>query len=98
MFLLGGVFSAQFGMGAVYGAKVGLSVVQISTFVGSFYVGAMLLQYPLGWLSDRMDRRLLILAVAGLGGAASILGVAMGMNYWVLLTAAFIVGGTTNPL
>ena len=98
MFLLGGVFSAQFGMGAVYGAKVGLSVVQISTFVGSFYVGAMLLQYPLGWLSDRMDRRLLILAVAGLGGAASILGVAMGLNYWVLLTAAFIVGGTTNPL
>ena len=54
--------------------------------------------YGGGWLSDRMDRRLLILAVAGLGGAASILGVAMGLNYWVLLTAAFIVGGTTNPL
>ena len=98
MFLLGGVFAAQFGMGAVYGAAAGLSLAQISTFVGTFYVGALLLQYPLGWLSDRMDRRLLILLVAGLGGAASVLGMLLGGSFILLLTAAFIIGGTTNPL
>ncbi|MHA6262153.1 MFS transporter [Arenibacterium sp. CAU 1754] len=98
MFLLGGVFSAQFGMSAVYGAKAGLTLVQISTFVGAFYVGAMLLQFPLGWLSDRMDRRLLILVVAAFGGMASVVGMMLGGNFTLLLAAAFIIGGTTNPL
>lgn len=55
MFLLGGVFSAQFGMSAVYAASAGLTLTQISIFVATFYVGALLLQYPLGWFSDRMD-------------------------------------------
>jgi MFS family permease len=98
MFLLGGVFSAQFGMSAVYGAKAGLSVAQISIFVGTFYVGAMLLQYPLGWISDRMDRRLLILAVALVGGLASVMGMIMGGSYSFLLVSAFLIGGATNPL
>ena len=98
MLLLGSVFSAQFGMSAVYGAEAGLSVPQISIFVGTFYVGAMMLQYPLGWLSDRMDRRRLILIVAALGGAASLLGMMMGHHFAALLVSAFVIGGTTNPL
>lgn len=98
MFFLGGVFAAQFGMGAVYGAKAGLTVPQISIFVGAFYVGALVLQYPIGWMSDRMDRRLLILGVALLGGAASVLGMLLGGVFWLLLVAALIIGGTTNPL
>ena len=98
MFLLGGVFSAQFGMSAVYGAERGLSLAQISMFVSSFYIGATLMQYPLGWVSDRMDRRLLILAVAVVGGAGSLLGMFMGGVFPVLLVAAFFVGGMTNPL
>ncbi|PJE37144.1 MFS transporter [Pseudooceanicola lipolyticus] len=98
MFLLGSVFSAQFGMSAVYGAEAGLTVAQISFFVGSFYVGALLLQYPLGWLSDRMDRRVLILSVAALGGVGSLIGMVFGGVYPLLLIAAFVIGGTTNPL
>ncbi|MFC3614934.1 MFS transporter [Lutimaribacter marinistellae] len=98
MFLLGGVFSAQFGMGAVYGARAGLSLVEISTFVAAFYVGAMLLQYPLGWLSDRMDRRFLITLAAAFGGAGAVMGVISGGNFGLLLVAAFFIGGMSNPL
>ncbi len=98
MFLLGGVFASQFGMSAVYGAKAGLSVAQISIFVATFYIGAMLLQYPLGWISDRMDRRLLILCVAGLGGIGSCIGMIFGASFELLLTAAFLIGGLCNPL
>jgi len=39
MLLTGGVFAAQFGMAAVYGAEAGLSVGQISAFVASFLRG-----------------------------------------------------------
>ncbi len=98
MFLLGGVFSAQFGMAAVYGAKAGLTLIEISGFVASFYVGALVLQYPLGWLSDRMDRRLLILVAAALGGVAAMAGMLFGFTFPVLLSVAFIIGGMSNPL
>ncbi|MDQ2095246.1 MFS transporter [Rhodalgimonas zhirmunskyi] len=98
MVLLGLVFSAQFGMAAVYGAQAKLTLAQISMFVSAFYVGATLLQYPLGWISDRMDRRLLILGVSVLGGAGALIGALFGGYFPALLISAFIVGGTSNPL
>jgi len=98
MFLLGGVFSAQFGMAAVYGAEAGLSIAQISTFVATFYIAALLVQYPLGWLSDRMDRRLLILAVSAACAIGALIGMLFGGVFTLLLVAAFVVGGTSNPL
>ncbi|WP_323764955.1 MFS transporter [Marinovum sp.] len=98
MFLLGGVFSAQFGMAAVYGAETGLSLGQISMFVSAFYIGALVVQYPLGWLSDRMDRRMLILGAALVCGLGALLGALTGGYFPVLLVAAFMIGGMSNPL
>lgn len=98
MFLLGGVFSAQFGMAAVYGAEAGLKLGQISMFVAAFYIGALVVQYPLGWLSDRMDRRMLILAAALVCGLGAFLGAITGGYFPALLVAAFIIGGMSNPL
>jgi MFS family permease len=98
MFLLGGVFSAQFGMAAVYGAEAGLTVAQISMFVAMFFVGAVILQYPIGWVSDRMDRRTLIVIISLVGGSGSILGMLMGHEFTILLVSAFVVGGMSNPL
>jgi len=98
MLLLGSVFAALFGMGSVYASAIGLSVGQISTFIAAMFVGAMVFQYPIGWVSDRMDRRHLIFAVSLVGGAVSILGYLGGSNYHVLLFAVFIVGGCANPL
>ncbi|MEN8893134.1 MFS transporter [Planktotalea arctica] len=98
MFLLGGVFSAQFGMAAVYGGKAGLSIPQISILVSAFYVGALVMQYPIGWFSDRMDRRVLILATGILGGVAAFVAIFWGGNFNLLLASAFLVGGTSNPL
>ncbi|NNK77466.1 MAG: MFS transporter [Litoreibacter sp.] len=98
MMLLGSVFSAQFGMSSVYATEVGLSVGEISIFISSIFVGAMLLQYPIGWLSDRMDRRVLILIVAVLGAGASFLGWIGGQYFPALLAAGFVLGGMSNPL
>ena len=98
MFLLGGVFSAQFGMSAVYGMAAGLTIVQISMFVSSIYVGALLMQYPIGWFSDYVDRRVVILIVAAVGGAMSLAGFLFDHYFGALLVAAFVIGGTSNPL
>ena len=98
MFLLGGVFSAQFGMSAVYGMAAGLTIVQISMFVSSIYVGALLMQYPIGWFSDYIDRRVVILIVAAVGGVMSLVGFLFDHYFGVLLVVAFVIGGTSNPL
>ncbi|TCO69786.1 MFS transporter [Rhodovulum euryhalinum] len=98
MFLMGGVFSALFGMASVYGTNAGLSVPQISAFIATIYLGGLFLQYPIGWLSDRMDRRTLILAAAATGGAAAGAAMAMGGGFAALLAAAFVIGGMSNPL
>ena len=97
-FLLGGVFGAQFGMMAVYGAAVGMSIGEIALFASAIYVGGMLLQYPIGWLSDHMDRRLLIVSASLTGGVAALAVLPFSDNFTALLITAFVLGGTTNPL
>jgi MFS family permease len=98
MFIMGGVFSAQFAMAAVYGTVAGMSLGQISAFVASIYVGALLLQYPIGWISDRVDRRQLIMVVSITGGIGAVLGFVFESNFSLLLAASFLIGGMTNPL
>ena len=89
MLILGGVFSAQFGMSSVYAAQAGLSIGQISTFVATFFVGAVLLQYPIGWISDRMDRRTLIIYVAMVGTVGSLIGVAFWSSIRIFINISF---------
>lgn len=98
MFLLGGVFSAQFGMSAVYGSQIGLTVGQISLFVSVIYIAALVAQYPIGWLSDRIDRRILILWIGLIGGAGALIAFFIPANFTVILISAAILGGTSNPL
>ena len=98
MFLLGGVFAAQFGMSAVYGSRVGLSVGEISFFISAIYISALVLQYPIGWLSDRMDRRRLIIWIALLGGLGSLIAFLIPGYFVLIVISGAIVGGTSNPL
>ncbi len=98
MFLTGGIFAAQFGMASVYGSAAGMTLTQIGVWISTFYVAALVLQVPIGWLSDRMDRRILILGAAVVGAAGALVGVFGGGSFEALLVAAFLVGGTSNPL
>ncbi len=98
MILLGSIFSAQFGMSAVFAVKIGLSVRELTIFVATFYIGATLFQYPLGWMSDRMDRRVLILFVALAGSGGALFGWLFSSSFGMLLIAAALVGATSNPL
>ena len=98
IFLLGAVFSAMFGMAGVYGAMAGLTTSQLALFVSAIYTGGMLLQYPIGWLSDKMDRRKLVVAGAIVGAIGCLIGFLGIGGFNALLVAAFLVGGMSNPL
>lgn len=98
IFLMGGVFSALFGMASVWGSLAGLSVGEISAFVAAIYVGGLVFQYPIGWLSDRMDRRKLVLALAALGAISMAAAMVLPDSFAVLLALALAVGGIANPI
>ena len=95
-FLLGGIFAAMFGMAAVYGGQAGLSIGQISALVAAIYMGGLVAQWPIGWLSDRMDRRRLIIAICAVGAVAAM--VASVADFTGVLIAAAVVGAVANPL
>ena len=97
-FLMGGVYSAMFGMAAVFATQAGLPLAQLSIFVSAFYVGGLVLQFPIGWISDRMDRRLLIMILAAICGAAGLLGALSSGIFSILVISAFFIGGMANPL
>ncbi|QJF50612.1 MFS transporter [Roseobacter ponti] len=98
IFLLGSIYATQSGMGAVFGTQIGLTASQIASFVAMLFAGALVMQYPIGWLSDRMDRRTLILGLSVLGAASCIPGWLTGGGLWPLMAAAFFAGGVTTPL
>ncbi len=98
LFLLGGIFSALFGMASVWGSEIGLSVKNISIFIGAIYLGGLVLQYPIGWISDRYERRNLIMVLAVCGAVVTFAGMIVPWNMTFLATIAFLAGGIANPL
>ncbi len=98
MLLTGGIFAAMFGMAAVWGAMINLSVAQISAFVAALYVGGLVLQYPIGWASDRMDRRKLILALSVVAALVMAVAAVFALPFRALLAVAFLLGGIANPI
>lgn len=98
IFLLGSIYATQSGMGAVFGTEVGMTANSIALFVAMLFAGALTLQYPIGWLSDRIDRRKLIFGAASLGAASCALGWIAGGGLWFMMAAAFFAGGVTTPL
>ncbi|MCY4543076.1 MAG: MFS transporter [Rhodobacteraceae bacterium] len=95
---LGAVFAAQWGMVPVYGTKIGMSVGEVSALVAALYAGGMALQFPMGWLSDRFDRRKLMLCMATVSAVATAVAFVSQGNFYLLLAAAFVCGSMTNPL
>lgn len=98
IFLMGGVFAALSGMSSVWGAVIGLSVAEISLFVAAIYAGGLVLQYPIGWISDRYDRRKLVLILSAIGGLCGLLVIAAQPGTVGLVIAGAIMGGVANPI
>ncbi len=90
---------ALLGMGAVFGGKTGLSHSEISFLMSAVFVGAVILQWPIGLLSDRFDRRLSIIVVT-FAAAGCAWAVALGPTPSVLLLflASGVFGGLSLPL
>ena len=53
----------------IYGLRTGITEAQVSTLLFSFVVGSLILQFPLGYLSDYIGRKKVLIITTLLGGA-----------------------------
>jgi MFS family permease len=87
------------GMAPVYASKLGLSVGEVSVFMIALVMGGVVLQWPLGKLSDVFDRRKVILAIAiSAALAALLIEVVAGFSFIALLLACALMGGLVLSL
>jgi len=91
--LLVGIANGAWGtLGAVYGARIGISTFEIALMMSLVVLAGALAQMPVGRLSDRMDRRYVLAgAAAGCGVIALLIFVAMPRSGGAVLvmTAAY---------
>ena len=98
VFFLGTIFATQAGMGPVFASQIGLSAQQVSLFMAILFVGPLLFQVPIGWISDRVDRRRVIFVTSALGAVFCLLGWTVSEGRGHLFIIAFLTGGVTMPL
>ena len=96
--LTGLAHGTLWGIGSIYALKNGLTIEQVSIFMFTFIIGGAVNQYLIGYLSDRYDRRSVLVAVAFLASFFSVLAVVFGTSFTSLLIITFIFGGLTVPL
>ena len=98
MLLTGGIYAGMFGMASVWGAKEALTIAQIAAYGAALYIGGLVLQYPVGYLSDRVDRRALIMWMAAIGAVVMAVATLVELPFTAILVVALLLGGTINPL
>jgi MFS family permease len=89
-FCAGMVNASFYSLAPVFAFGLGLSIGGTSLFMASVIFGGLLLQYPVGHLSDRMDRRVVLTMVALATSVASV-GIVMVTEWsprWIYLAGA----------
>jgi MFS family permease len=85
-------------VGAVYAAEVTGQVESGARFVTSVILGGLLLQFPLGRVSDRLDRRWIILGLGVLGAVGSSVWIFRSLDGMLLYVSGFLCGGAAMPM
>ncbi len=98
IFLRGGLVSTLFAMAVIFGAQKGLSIANLAIFVSAVYIGAVMGRYSIGWLSDRMDKRWLIVAIMAVGAGACWFGTFIGNDIILLASVGIVFAGAVSPL
>ena len=84
---------ALFGIGPVYAEQSGLGIRDISPFMTAPVVACLLLQWPVGHLSDWLDRRAVISADTWTAGLLPVLALTAAGSTWWLIALMIVFGG-----
>ncbi len=96
---IGLAHSALFGYGAVYATAKELSTFQISIFMVIVSSFGAILQWPIGYLSDRFDRRIILIFVTLIAAGLSIfIVISSYLSILVFFIILALYGGMSLPM
>lgn len=99
MFLVGTSAGVVMGMGPSYAYQQGLTIAEVSVFMSAIFIGGFIFTWPIGRLSDIMDRRTVIVITAVAAVAAGVFGASLGNdNKLLVFIAVGLAGGVTFPI
>ncbi len=97
-FLVGAALGSISGIGAVYAASRGLSPFQVAAFVAAPMIGSLFGQIPLGRLSDRVPRRIVMVLAASIAGTACLVMLALDERSIAGIAVMAVMGAFAYPI
>ncbi|MDD7805595.1 MAG: MFS transporter [Endozoicomonas sp. (ex Botrylloides leachii)] len=92
------VLGALYAILPIYLLRTYTDNTDISILLSITMAGGMILQYPIGHLSDFFDRRKVLIAVSLAGVACCLAYMLIENNFWLQLVILFFIGGATFTL
>jgi MFS family permease len=97
--LSGVTWAVVFTFGPVYAQHSGFNLKQVSLFMALAMLGGAIVQFPMGWLSDAIGRRLTIALMSAGAVAVALFGLwANGQRDIEKYAAILLTGGLTFPM
>ena len=84
--------SAVFGYGAIYASSINLSIFEVSLYMTIITSAGALSQWPIGYLSDRIDRRVILIGISFIASGLSLFFVFanfMPLTLFLIITGIF---------
>ena len=96
--LIGVANGAMWSLSPLYGSQIGLTTNQAAIYAASIIAGGMLSQWPIGRLSDKVDRRLVLVT---LSVVSAVIGVVIALvptgSFTTALMLALVIGVFSQP-
>jgi MFS family permease len=96
--VFGAIETSEFTFWPVYGLASGMTPELAALLVTAAALGNLVLQIPMGWLADRMDKRLLLALIAAVAALAAALMIPLSSSLTGIFVLVVISGGVAGGL
>ena len=91
MLAVGGLSMAISGFAPIHATAKGYSQADVALLLSAMPVGTLILQIPLGWISDRTDRRYVLIAASALAAAAGMFALGFDGGALAVLVVIYVI-------
>lgn len=96
MLAAGGLSMLVTGFAPIHATAIGYSQEQVADLLLAVPLGTLLLQIPLGWISDRTDRRYVLIAAGVIVALVGILAINLGTPPLIVMMLVYMVWSGTS--
>ena len=96
--LTGMAHGTIFGLGAIYASQVLIDIKSISWFMACFLIGSLITLWPIGYISDRVRRRLVMSVLSVISILSCMLAIYISKDGIAFYLVIVLLGGAAMPM